>query len=410
MTILPSSNLVRTGAVMLTLGVTLTLSATPSYADAGFQKWVNGFYSVARKNGISKSTYNRAFKGINSVDPEIIELTRHQPEFKQKMWMYFDSRVNENSLERGQEMKRSWDRWLTAIEKKYGVSRHILLAIWSMETSYGKALEKPKAMRSVVRSLATLAYKDKRRRKFGRTQLIAALKILQSGKISTQHLRGSWAGAMGHTQFIPSSYRAYRQDMDGDGRSDIWTSIPDALATAANLLRRNGWRTGQTWGYEVKVSARAGKQVGKSMTVGQWEKLGIRRAKGKAFAHKNIRATLKFPAGRSGPAFLLLKNFFVIKRYNNSDKYALAVGHLGDQIAGYGEFEKALPRPYKRLTEDERFELQKQLARLGLYTAEIDGKIGSGSRVAIRRAQDKLGMTPDGYESPKLLKRLQQMN
>ncbi|PCH45715.1 MAG: lytic transglycosylase [Hyphomicrobiales bacterium] len=410
MKIKQSSKLLRAGAVALIIGLSLTLSQTPSYAEAGFQKWVNGFYSVARKNGINKSTYQRAFKGITSADPEILELTRHQPEFKQKMWMYFDSRVNENSLERGQEMKQTWDRWLTAIEKKYGVSRHILLAIWSMETSYGKALENPKALRSVVRSLATLAYRDKRRRKFARTQLIAALKILQSGKISTQHLRGSWAGAMGHTQFIPTSYRAYGQDMDGDGRRDIWTSIPDALATAANLLRRNGWRTGQTWGYEVKVSARAAKQSGKTKTIAQWEKLGIRRAKGKVFKYKNLRAALKFPAGRSGPAFLMLKNFYVIKRYNNSDKYALAVGHLADQIAGYGGFEKPLPRPYRRLVEDERLALQKQLSRIGLYSGKIDGKIGSGTRVAIRRAQDRLGMTPDGYESPKLLKRLQQIN
>ena len=236
----------------------------PAYADAGFKKWVRGFSSVARKNGVSSKTIKQAFAGVNSPDNEVLELTRFQPEFKQKMWMYFDSRVNERSIGRGKEMKRTWKSWLDRIERKYGVDRHILLAIWSMETSYGEALEKPKAMRNVVRSLSTLAYKDRRRRKFARQQLIAALKIVQSGAIPASGLRGSWAGAMGHTQFIPTSYRAYAQDVDGNGRKDIWNSVPDALGTAANLLRRNGWRSGQTWGYEIKPTKKALGQSGKT--------------------------------------------------------------------------------------------------------------------------------------------------
>jgi len=390
--------------VLFTLG--FSSIATPASADAGFKRWVKGFYSVARKNGISKKTYNRAFAGVVSPDPEIIRLTRHQPEFRQKMWQYFDSRVNEDSILRGQEMSVAWKPWLDRIEAKYGISRNVLLAIWSMETSYGEALKKEKSLRSVVRSLSTLAYKDKRRRKFARSQLIAALKILQSGAITTKELRGSWAGAMGHTQFIPTSYHAYAQDIDGDGRKDIWNSVPDALATAANLLRRNGWQSGRTWGYEIQPKRSLYKSRNKARTIAQWEKLGARRAKGRAFKFKNIRATLKFPAGVNGPAFLMLKNFFVIKRYNNADKYALAVGHLADQIGGYGDFEKGLPRPHRKLDKDERMALQVELSRLGLYDGEIDGKIGSGTRAAIRKAQDRLGMNPDGYESPKLLNRL----
>ncbi len=378
----------------------------PAHADAGFKKWVRGFSAVARKNGVSSRTVKQAFAGVNSPDPEVIQLTRFQPEFKQKMWMYFDSRVNERSIARGKEMKVAWKSWLDRIERKYGVSRNILLAIWSMETSYGEALQKPKAMRNVVRSLSTLAYKDRKRRKFARQQLLAALKIVQSGAIPVSGLRGSWAGAMGHTQFIPTSYRAYAQDMDGNGRKDIWNSVPDALATAANLLRRNGWRSGQTWGYEIKPTKTGLRQSGKTRTLAQWAKLGIKRAKGKAMPRNGQRATLRFPAGKSGPGFLMMKNFYVIKRYNNADKYALAVGHLADQIAGYGDFEKKLPRPYRKLNEQERIALQSHLARLGLYDGEIDGKIGSGTRAAIRKAQDRIGMTPDGYESPKLLKRL----
>ncbi|MFD0915360.1 lytic murein transglycosylase [Pseudahrensia aquimaris] len=396
----------RTFVAAAVAGASLAVMTLPASADAGFRKWVNQFENVAAKNGIKRSVYRRAFKGVTAPDPEVIQLTRFQPEFKQEMWQYFDSRVNENSIARGKEMNAKWDRWLTELQRKYGVSRYILLAIWSMETSYGKALEKDRAMRSVVRSLATLGYKDRRRRKFARSQLIGALKMVQRGDVSMQNLRGSWAGAMGHTQFIPTSYLAYRQDVDGDGRADIWNSIPDALATAANLLRRNGWRTGQTWGYEVNIPRSVRRQAGKTRTVSQWAKLGVKRVKGKRFKRGNVRATLKLPAGANGPAFLMTKNFFVIKRYNNADKYALAVGHLADQIAGYGDFANQLPRPYRRLSEDERILLQQRLAQLGLYDGEIDGKIGSGTRAAIRKAQDRLGMRPDGYESPKLLQRL----
>ncbi len=404
-----TKNCKRTVATVLTgLGIATAVFALPgtAYANAGFQKWMKGFSGVARKNGVSRKTFDRAFAGIKSPDPEVLELARYQPEFRQKMWMYFDSRVNEQTIAIGQEKKAQLSQWLGRIERKYGVSRNVLLAIWSMESGYGEALKKERSLRSVVRSLATLAYADRRRRKFARTQLIAAMKILQKGRISTKQLRGSWAGAMGHTQFIPTSYIAYGQDVDGDGRKDIWSSVPDALATAANLLRRNGWRTGQTWGYEVKVPGKLARQAGKSRSLAAWAKLGIRRANGKPLPARKSRGVLKFPAGRNGPAFLLTKNFYVIKRYNNSDKYALAVGHLADQIAGYGNFVKPLPRPYRKLTLDERIELQSRLARMGLYQSDIDGKIGSGTRAAIRKAQIKLGMNPDGFESPKLLKRL----
>jgi len=397
-----------TGRLLLaTLAVSVTaITVQPASASAGFRQWIRDFKVVAAKNGIKSSTYNRAFDGIRSADPEVLELARYQPEFRQKMWMYFDSRVNEQSIARGQDEKKRWSKWLSRIEKKYGVDRDILLAIWSMETGYGEALKKDSSLRSVIRSLATLAYSDKRRRKFARTQLISAMKIVQNNGISTDKLRGSWAGAMGHTQFIPSSYIAYRQDVDGDGRADIWGSIPDALATAANLLRKNGWRTGETWGYEVKSSKSANRFINKTRTVGEWAKLGVRRSSGRSFPRANQRATLKFLAGKNGPAFLMLKNFYVIKRYNASDKYALAVGHLGDQIAGYGDFRKPLPRPYKKLSFDEKIELQSLLARLGLYDSDIDGKIGGGTRSAIRKAQIKLGMNPDGFESHKLLKKL----
>ncbi len=398
-----------TNAVTKTLTVLLLtlLFAAPlagqAGASSGFRKWVSEFEGVAARSGIERSTYRRAFAGIDSEDPEVLELARYQPEFQQKLWQYFDSRVNEESISMGQEMAQKHARTLAAVERKYGVSANIILAIWSMESGYGAALEKPQSLRSVIRSLATLAYADKRRRKFARSQLIGAMKILQSGKIDTDELRGSWAGAMGHTQFIPTSYLLYRQDFDGDGRQDIWKSIPDALATAANLLKRNGWRSGQTWGYEVVVPSRVASQEGKTRTLAQWSQQGIDRVAGRKLPNDNTRAVLKFPAGKNGPAFLMMKNFYTIKNYNNSDKYALAVGHLADQIAGYGDFKQPVPRPFRRLSLDERIELQSILKRMGLYTSDIDGKIGNGTRDAIREAQIKLGLNVDGYGSPDLL-------
>lgn len=400
---------VMVGLALATTAVPLATS-TEAQASAGFRKWVRDFKGVARRNGIKGSTYDRAFAGIRSADPDVLESARYQPEFRQRLWMYFDTRIDENTIARGQEEKRRWNKWLARIERKYGVSANILLAIWSMESGYGEALKKERAMRPIVRSLATLAYADRRRRKFGRSQLIAALKIVQNGDVSIKGLTGSWAGAMGHTQFIPTSYQLYRQDIDGNGRADIWTSVPDALATAANLLKRNGWQTGKTWGYEVDVPARIRKQAGKTRTMSQWAKLGIRRVKGRKFPRGGERGVLKFPAGKNGPAFLLTRNFFIIKRYNNSDKYALAVGHLADRIAGYGDFVNPVPRPTPKLSFDQKVELQQRLTRMGLYDSKIDGKIGSGTRAAIRKAQIKLGLNPTGFESPSLLTRLRKVS
>ncbi|MEM7068575.1 MAG: lytic murein transglycosylase [Pseudomonadota bacterium] len=388
--------------------VVTSFAAHPAHANAGFQQWIRDFYSVAAKNGVTRQTYNAVFAGIKSPDPEVIKSANYQPEFKSKVWDYMDNRITKSAIEKGLEMKVKYKRWLDIIEKRFGVDRHILLAIWSMETSYGAALERPKALRSVARSLATLAYLDKRRRKFARSQLIAAMKIVQNGDVSARGLRGSWAGAMGHTQFIPTSYQTWAVDIDGDGRRNIWESVPDALASAANLLRKNGWRTGKTWGYEVKTPAgfKVANVGTKSRTLAQWQKLGIRRVSGKAFPRPSDRANVKILAGSKGPAFLMLKNFFVLKSYNNADKYALAVGHLADQLRGYGPFVVDWPRGYIRLNEEESKELQKHLKRLGFYDGEIDGKIGGGSRGAIKAYQKRVGLEQTGYASKKVLAKL----
>jgi membrane-bound lytic murein transglycosylase B len=396
-----------TASLAVAVGLILALTAAPALADAGFQRWVAEFRSVAAKSGISGTTFDRAFQGVTAPDPEVLEKARYQPEFRAEVWDYFDNRVNENSIETGRQMARQWKPWLDHIERHFGVDRSILLAIWSIESNYGEILKNDRVMRNVVRSLATLAYADSRRAKFARQQLIAALKILQSGDIDVRHLSGSWAGAMGHTQFIPTSYQAYAVDVDGDGRRDIWNSIPDALATAANLLARNGWQTGHTWGYEVVLPPGRKFPAG-TMSLDRWASIGVVRANGKPFPRGSDSAELKVPQGRDGPAFLMTKNFFVLKRYNNADKYALAVGLLADQIAGYGGLERDWSRPFTRLTSSETEELQRRLSALGYYDGPIDGKIGSGSRAAIKALQSRLGLTQDGHPSKEVLNTLRQ--
>lgn len=388
--------------------LSMTLMSSSAFADAGFKNWIRDFRGVAAQNGVRTSTYDAVFAGITAPDPEVIESANFQPEFKATVWDYLDNRITQSAIEKGQALKVEYKQWLDLIEKRYGVDRHILLAIWSMETSYGAALERDSALRSVARSLATLAYQDKRRRKFARSQLISAMKIVQNGDVSASNLRGSWAGAMGHTQFIPTSYQTWAVDIDGDGKRNIWESVPDALASAANLLKKNGWRSGQTWGYEV-TTPRGFKasQVGtSSRTLGEWERLGIKRVNGKQYPDRNRNANIKILAGSQGPAFLMTKNFFVLKSYNNADKYALAVGHLADRIAGYDEFVVDWPRGYTRLNEEESKELQARLLQKGFYDGEIDGKIGGGSRKAIKSYQKSVGVAEDGYASKRILSKL----
>ena len=378
----------------------LLFSMGCSYADQGFQNFIAKFKGVAASSGISAKTYNAAFAGITDIDPVVLEKANFQPEFKSAMWDYMDNRVQEKSVANGRAMATKYKPWLDKIEFKFGVDRNILLAIWSMETNYGEILKRPEAVRSVVRSLATLAYADRGRAKFARTQLIAALKILQRGDVDAAGLQGSWAGAMGQTQFIPTSYLIYAVDMDGNGRRDIWNSVPDALATSANLLHQNGWLTGHTWGYEVALPSGV---KGGAKSLDAWAASGVNRANGKPFRNGGEGATLKLPDGKSGAAFLMLKNFRVIKAYNNADKYALAVGLLADQIAGGSGQVHDWKRPFTKLSIPEKEELQQRLAKAGVYDGEIDGSVGSGTKAAIVAYQNQAGLTQDGYPSKELL-------
>ncbi len=377
-------------------------------SQAGFQRWVANFWPTAHAAGISRSTYERGFRGVR-LDPAVLEKARYQPEFVKPLWDYVDRAVSKKRLANGKKMLRKYRALLDALERTYNVDRHILVAIWGMESSYGEVLDDPKIVKSVVQSLATLAYADRKRARFGRRQLLAALKILQRGDISPSGLTGSWAGAMGHTQFIPTTYNAYAVDFDGDGRRNIWTSPADALASAANYLKKVGWVSGKTWGYEVVLPRRFNYSLADSnttRTVAQWRKLGIARTGGRKFPRPNDRAELLLPSGAKGPAFLLLRNHFIIKRYNNATSYALAIGHLADRLGGGGAFAQAWPRSERPLSKIEIRELQAELARAGHYKGRIDGKIGPKSRAAIRAFQVHAGLTADGYAGFTLLVRL----
>lgn len=409
LTIARSLSSLKRPAAALLLGLTMaTAGATLARAD-GFDRWVRDFWPQAQQAGISRETYKRAFAGV-SIDRDVIEKSQRQAEFVKPIWEYLSSAASEKRITNGREMLENHGRLLDSIERAYGVDRHIVVAIWGMESSYGAVLDDPKIVRSVIRSLATLGYDGGRYRKFGRSQLIAALKILQRGDITPEAMTGSWAGAMGHTQFIPTTYNAYAVDFDGDGRRNIWGSIADALGSTAAYLNKSGWDSGKTWGYEVMLPRGFDykRADGKTVhTLAQWSAMGIKRAKGNAYPRPDDDARLLLPAGAGGAAFLMLKNFRVIKRYNNADAYALAVGHLADRLRGGDAFAADWPVDERPLTSTETRALQTHLARRGYSVGGIDGKVGPNTQAAIRHFQRSVGLIPDGYASTGLLDRVQ---
>lgn len=395
-------------SILATALAVVLMSAAPARADAASDRWVRDFWSRAQAAGISYEVYWNAMSGFEP-DPSIIPRAENQPEFVRPIWDYLDSAVSETRITNGQAQLQQWGPLLAQLEAHYGVNRYVILAIWGMESSYGAVLDNPNVVKSTIRSLATLAYMGGSRQRYGETQLLAALRIVQRGDISVGRMTGSWAGAMGHTQFIPTTFEAYAVDWDGDGRRDIWSSPVDALASTAAYLAEMGWDEGKTWGYEVVLPAGFDYELahnGGTQTLSDWEAAGITRANGLHFPRPADAATLWVPAGANGPAFLLLDNFRVIKRYNNADSYALAVGHLADQLQGFGPFRQAWPREERPLSESERYELQQLLANRGLYTGAIDAIVGSGTRSAIRSFQRQAGLAADGYASDRLLQHL----
>ncbi|WP_339108687.1 lytic murein transglycosylase [Thioclava sp. GXIMD4216] len=376
---------------------------TDPATQARFQAWVNNFRSRALSSGISERTWDRATRGIK-YNPKVIERDRYQSEFTKSIWDYLDSAVSDTRIANGRAVLAQNRAALDKIEARYGVPKEVVVAVWGMESNYGANRGKM----AVVSSLATLAY-DGRRGEFFAKQLIAALQIIDAGDIDADHMTGSWAGAMGHTQFIPTSYLSYAVDFTGDGRRDIWSNDPtDALASTASYLAKSGWQRGQEWGREVVLPAGfnyglTGK--GTRKTAAQWAALGVRDAQGRTLPDMGATSII-VPAGAKGPAFLISGNFRAILHYNNADSYALGVSHLADRIAGKGPFVRDWPRTGKPLSEAQKIELQERLTARGFDTQGTDGKIGANTTEAIVAYQRSAGLAPDGYPTLELLQTL----
>ena len=370
-----------------------------------FSEWQASFRTQALKAGINPLVFDNAFKDI-IPDMGVIKADRSQPEFSRPVWEYLDGALSPLRVRNGQRLLEQNSELLSRIEQRYGVDRKTLVSVWGMESNFGTF----QGNKSVIRSLATLAYEG-RRPAFAQSQLIAALKIIQEGDITPEKMLGSWAGAMGQTQFIPTTYETHAVDFDGDGRRDIWNSSADALASTAHYLQSSGWKQGQPWGFEVKLAngfdyGLADGAVRK--TVSEWQKLGVTLPSGARTPAdtEQLSATLLLPAGYRGPAFLVLDNFRAILRYNNSSSYALAVGLLSQRFNGGGKILGDWPKDDRPLSRSERIELQTLLSARNYDAGNADGIIGANTRKAIRSAQQALGWPADGYPSHKLLESL----
>lgn len=389
--------------IALAAGAVLTLSALVSPL-ANSASFVAGLWPEAQAMGVSRQAFEASFAGYQPL-PKVMELTRKQPEFSQTVAEYIGKRITDAQVGKGRSMRGEWAQTLSAVSQRYGVQPEVILAIWGMETNFGSFM----GGNNTIHALATLT-ENGYRADFFKRELLTALRIVSDGHVAPQSMVGSWAGAMGHTQFMPTSFMRYAVDHNGDGRKDIWNSVPDALASTANYLNAHGWRAGETWGYEVTLPrgfdfSRA-EALG-SVSLSQWQQLGVTRTSGRAFPRPSDTARLYLPAGGDGPAFLVLPNFDVIKRYNNSNSYALAVGHLADRIIGGGPFARPWPAGDFALSQSQRVELQGLLARRGYDVGTPDGVVGPRTRAAIMAFQKAAGLTADGFASGRLLRTLQ---
>ena len=373
-------------------------AATPQAES--FTAWRDDFRSYALSQGIQPAVFDAAFRGVD-VNPVVVRLDSRQAEFTKPIWEYLDGAASSTRVEAGRAKRSQLDPTLAAIERRYGVDRQVVLAIWGMESNYGG----DRGSIPVIESLATLAYEG-RRRAFAEEQLIAALRILQSGDVDPSQMVGSWAGAMGHTQFIPTSYLSTAVDFTGDGRRDVWSNDPtDALASAANYLAKAGWQQGRPWGLEVRLPE--GFNYGSAdqsnrRPVTDWRARGVTLLDGSPLPDHGTAAIIA-PAGARGPAFAIYQNFYVIKTYNNATSYAMGVGHLGDRIMGGGTIQGAWPRGERELSRTEKIELQERLIARGYDTGSTDGVIGPNTIQAIRAYQARAGLTPDGFATASLL-------
>ncbi|MCE0464449.1 MULTISPECIES: lytic murein transglycosylase [Pseudomonas] len=370
-----------------------------------FAQWQAGFRKEALAAGIRADLFDRAFIGV-SPDMSVIKADRSQPEFTRPVWEYLDGALSPLRVSKGKSLMQQNAQVLQSIEQRYGVDRAALVAVWGMESNFGQF----QGNKSVINSLATLAYEG-RRPGFAHAQLIAALQILQQGDIAPEKMLGSWAGAMGQTQFIPTTYNTHAVDFDGDGRRDIWGSATDALASTAHYLQSSGWQRGQPWGFEVELDEGFDYSLADGTIrkpVSEWIGLGVSAYAGMPIppGNRQLSASVLLPAGHRGPAFLVFDNFRAILKYNNSSSYALAVGLLSARFTGEGLVYGQWPRDDLPLSRTERIELQTLLSQHNYDAGNPDGIIGANTRKAIRSAQQSFGWPADGYPTRKLLEAL----
>lgn len=373
----------------LTVLVTTLTVFDIAAAKPKFENYVESLYPAAAAAGVTWDTFHAATKGM-TYDSKLVGLTKSQPEFKRSIGQYLDKRVTPGQVSNGRAKAKKYQRTLDGIERKYGVDRYVLVSIWGMETNYGGYIGKS----DTLRSIASLAYAGYRRELFEK-EFVNALLVLQTEKMSRSQMRGSWAGAVGQTQFMPSSFIEYAVDHSGDGKRDLWSSEADALASAANYLKQKGWKPGAPWGYQVTLPKNIDLTKADDSFAG-WTRRGVVRTDGRPLPSKGD-ATLFFPSGVEGLAFLVTDNFFVIKEYNFSDAYALAVAHLADRIADRTPSFSGTWNVERPLNKEERVALQHELKKMGYPVPRTDGRVNLPMREVIRMYQSRNGMTPDGH-------------
>jgi membrane-bound lytic murein transglycosylase B len=371
--------------------------------EEGFAQWVKDFRSEAAQAGISKSTLDSALSGLK-LNRKVLKRDAYQPEFVKPIWSYLETAVSDVRVANGQRKYQQHQQLLNTIGNEYGVAPQLITAIWGLETAYGVTF----GGYNVIEAFATLGYHG-RRSSFAKQQLIAALQIIDNGDIPADQMIGSWAGAMGHTQFIPTSYNERAVDYDNDGKRDIWGSFGDVFASTANYMKNAKWRADETWGAAVILPegfdwSLADRSVMKPIT--EWASLGIKPANGTTLPYSAGEAWILLPAGHQGPAFIALPNFRSIMRYNNSTAYALGISMLSDRIAGGEPQSYNWPTSLQALTRQQSKELQQLLTDAGFDTQGIDGILGANSRKALRDWQQSAGLVPDAFATLELLELL----
>lgn len=376
----------------------------PADKVAGLNNWIAGFKGNARAQGISDATLDFAFRDV-VYNPEVVRRSGNQAEFKKSLWEYLENAVSEKRQTNGRAALGQYGGVLSRVEAAYGVDKEVVTAVWGMESTYGER----RGDLPLIEALSTLSYEGYRG-DFFRSQLIASLRILQAGDIDPAHMTGSWAGAMGHTQFIPTTYLAYAVDFTGDGRRDIWSNDPsDSLGSTANYLAKSGWQRGLPAAVEVTLPAGfntglAGK--GKRRSVAEWQSMGIRQATSRPLPPGSTSTELLVPGGAQGAAFLITRNFHAILRYNNADSYALAVSLLADRLKGYPGLAMPWPADHPGLRIEQRKQVQELLTARGFDTQGVDGNMGSNTTNAIRAYQQSRGLPVTGEPNAALLDQL----